>query len=791
MKTPLSVKPLVSSMLGCGFIIASPLVFADANTTSVTSTTNSSATSTVNVGEVNTNVKTNSYLGSAQAKTLTQKNNFRSGQSMVVLGKHQIAAAGPVAGSAQALSLVPGLSVASYGNTGASKNSISLNGLKQGWGGFTHGQKNGGTLSVTFDGVPMVDPSTGLWESPEVSQMGVIQGINVTYGPGDPQDRWYNNIGGQINFVPLQPTEKPGAKIKLTYGSYNQKNLFFDIRTGNIDGWSTVLAGGAGNGDSYRTSPVDGFSNPYYDYAWYLKTRKTFSNGDFSAGAYLSKGTAYRPVDVPVNNIGGVYVNGTSGQYYSQQSSGFYSALPYSEWYKQDSNTTWLLYSKLNVALDSTVGLHNMVWYRYGHRLHQHYYGPYIQGLNAADQEYEYNNPHDDVYGDKLWFSLNLPYNAVSFGGFFLNSRYNSRNQFYNPSLGGSIALPDGKYRNDVWNQTDLAAFLQDRISPISTLHITPGVRFINYQTSYTPGSNIPGATGTNQAILGASSKSFTKVEPSVNFNWNFLPGVALFASYAQAFKEPSVGGGGGLYQAIAPIYSLEKSADYNAGLKVHFKNAPYLHHAFATVSFYHLNYSDEFGTLYDAQGNFLGSSLADAIYQGVNISLEDNPIYALHLFANIGFEEAKYTHYSFTNKHGVPSSFSGLPVANVPDSTLDIGAYYKYFVSGILLKPSIWYQYNGAQNMYDNNIGAPSSLKIPAYGVLNLGFGTTIPTRGSFPMLKAVKLHLDVLNVADNHYNASEYISSGGLLGGNSAGEILAQPGAPMTIYGSISASF
>lgn len=773
------------ALLAAGVCVASPAFASD----SVTAATQSS----VSVGEVSANVQATNYLGSREAKTLTKKENFNSGQSIKVLGKQQIAAAGPVAGSAQALSYVPGLSVSSYGNTGATKNSISLNGLKQGWGGFTHGQKNGGTLSVTFDGVPMVNPSTGLWQSPEVSQMGMIQGIGVTYGPGNPEDRWYNNIGGQINFVPLQPTEKAGAAIKMSYGSYNQKNIFFDVRTGNIDGWSTILAGGAGSGDSYRTSSIDGFSNPSYDYAWYLKTRKTFSNGDFSVGAYLSKGSGYRPVDVPVNPISGVTVDGTpNGELFSQKTSGFYSSLPYNEWYKDDSNTTWLLYSKLNVALDKMVGVHNMVWFRHGQRLHYHYYGPYIQSLNNVNQEYEYNDPHDNVYGDKLWLSVNLPYNKVSFGGFFLNSHYNTKNQFYNTSDGGSIALPNYSYRNDVWNQTDLAAFLQDRISPLSTVHLTPGVRFINYQTYYTPGPDIPGATGTNQgAGQPSSSKSFTKVEPSVDFNWQPMHWMAVFANYAQAYKEPGVGGGGGLYQAVPPDYALEKSADYNAGVKFLFGRAKYLHHAFASASFYHLNYSDEYATLYNADGTFLGSSLADAIYQGVNISLEDDPIYNIHVFANLNFEEAKYSNYTFTNEKGVVTSFDGKPVANVPDSTINIGASYKYFLAGILMKPSIWYQYNGAQNMYDNNIGAPSAQKIPAYGVLNLGLESTIPTRGSSPYLKDVKLNLDILNLTNNHYNASEYISSGGLLGGDSAGQVLAQPGAPLTIYGSISVHF
>ena len=41
------------------------------------------------------------------------------------------------------------------------------------------------------------------------------------------------------------------------------------------------------------------------------------------------------------------------------------------------------------------------------------------------------------------------------------------------------------------------------------------------------------------------------------------------------------------------------------------------------------------------------------------------------------------------------------------------------------------------------------------------------------------------------NRYNEFQYITAGGLLGGNSAGQVLALPGAPLTVYGSIAVNF
>ncbi len=785
MDKKMPLRPLILALAGSGMILLSPAAFAGG----VTAATDSSAHSSVNVGQVNAAANSVSYLGSQEAQSLTQKSNFHSGQSIKVLGKHQMAAAGPVGGSAQALSYAPGVSVASYGYTGATKNTISINGIKQGWVSPSGGQVDDGSISVTFDGVPMVDPSTGLWESPQVPQTGILQGIGITYGPGNPLNRWYNNIGGQIDFVPLQPTAKPGASIKMSYGSYNTKNIVFNIRTGSVDGWSTILAGGAGSGDSYRQSP-DGFANPSYDYAWFLKTRKTFSNGDFSLGAYLAKGSGYRPVPIPLNPIAGVTMDGTpNSPLYSQATSGFYSSLPYGVWNKEDSNSTWLVYSKLNVALDRMVGAHNMVWYRYGQRLHVHYNN---YGLGNPGNLYEFNNPYDSVYGDKLWLSVKLPYNEVDLGGFFLKSRYNSRNAFYNSNAPyyGSLQVPNAHYRSDYWDQTDLAAFVQDRISPMDNLHITPGVRFINYQTNYYPAPATDFAQAyalypnNNQGVLPAANNSFTKVEPSVDFNWQPLKWLAVFASYAQAYKEPNVGGGGGLYQSTPAIYNLEKSADYNAGIKVHFNEGPYLRNFLLTASFYHLHYTNQYIPISDANGNYLGDGNGDSIYQGVNIAFTDDPLYNLHVFANLNFEKATFAHYV---NAGV--SYNGLPVSNVPDSTFNIGAAYNYFVSGIMLQPRLWYQYVGAQSLFSNLTGAPTNQQMPAYDTLNLGLDSTVPTHG-VPLLKDVKLGVDILNLTDNHYNAFEYITSGGLLGGG-AGQVLALPGAPLTVYGSITANF
>lgn len=74
-------------------------------------------------------------------------------------------------------------------------------------------------------------------------------------------DRLYTNVGGQVEFTPVQLTLDHHLSIAATDGPWGQQNFAFVGNTGNLKGWSTVLGGGVGRGDDFRVAP-DGFGNP-------------------------------------------------------------------------------------------------------------------------------------------------------------------------------------------------------------------------------------------------------------------------------------------------------------------------------------------------------------------------------------------------------------------------------------------------------------------------------------------------------------------------------------------------
>ncbi len=103
----------------------------------------------------------------------SQQQVFLSDQTVRVLDRKQMDVAGPVAGAAQIIALSPGANVSGYGNTGATKYTVTLNGINQGWGGYG-GFTGGGSLGITLDGVPIVDPATSLWQSPTLPETGHV-----------------------------------------------------------------------------------------------------------------------------------------------------------------------------------------------------------------------------------------------------------------------------------------------------------------------------------------------------------------------------------------------------------------------------------------------------------------------------------------------------------------------------------------------------------------------------------------------------------------------------------------
>ncbi len=744
----------------------------------------------------------------------TQQQIFESGQTTRVLDQSYQQLVGPMAGVAQVLQFTPGAVVNSYGNTGMSKATIGLDGLYQGWGGFG-GYTGNNTLMLEMDGIPLNNVATGLANTAQLPQMQMFQ-TEVTYGPGEAKDRWYDSLGGTINFVPVQPTKTMGGDVFASAGSFNTQNIYFDLRSGTYNGWSAVLAGGAGQGDSFRTS-VDGFNNPGTDYSLYGKVIKSFSTGDVSFGGYFGRAAEYRPNVIPTSPQAGIGLGGQNaaggaiGPLYSQQTSGYYSSLPFDTWNKFDVDQTWLVYAKQNLQLDDYVDLHNVLWYRDGERLHDKFYN-YVPALQNTGGIYEYNNPSSQTFGDKVDLTFKLPMNNVDVGGYYIYSKYNTQNSFWNPFLPlgttnimGSQAAPNANYRSDYFVYNDLALFLQDDFHPIQGLHITPGIRFVDFNAQYTMGAQQafplafqynPGGNQGLRAGIYANQQNRTGIEPSLDVNYEITPWFSVYGSYDEAYGAPNVGGGGGLFQKVDPTYyGLVLSQEAQIGFKAHVDNKPqyFLNNFLMQINYFHTRLADqEINVGVGNAGNFI-TAKGTSIYQGMNLYFEDKPIYNIHTFLDAAYIDSYYQSYNTQNVPGATGGFNynKLPVPYVPNVTLNIGADYAFNVyDKAVVTPTLWYSYTGSQSIFNNLTGAPSKQTMPGYGTINMSLDTKVPLQ-VLGKTRTVDLNLALLNMGGGKYNTYEYISSGGYFNTANGGYALAYPGAPFTAYGSIGISF
>lgn len=747
----------------------------------------------------------------------TREQVLDSDQSIRVLDRKQLDAAGPVAGGAQMISLTPGANVFGYGVSGSTKYTIQLNGINQGWGGQPTGFTAPGSLGITFDGIPIVDMSTDLWQSATMPQNLLMQNVDVTYGPGAPDQRFYTNVGGSVEFTPIQPTVSHHFSIAATYGLYGQENLAFVGNTGNFHGWSTVLGGGVGQGDDYRSAP-DGFNSSGSSGSIFGKTIREFSRGSFEFGAFYAKAGGFRPPSIPLTDQGVMLSRPDGSTYsYSQATCGFYCAPQRGEYNKYDTNEMGLVYARENLLLNNTTTLTNTTWFMHIRRFHHRTDDIFALGPQVD----EWNNPHSNAFGDKIRLQKVLPYNTVNFGVYLIHETYNSHNLFFDPAEGGNGATAtvnaNAKFRSGYFNQDDLAFFAQDDIHPIPQIHITPGVRVVGFTTFYAdnaqrdfnfapgvafnthcslfpsssdPYHNIFGTASTNatdQGSLCAEHASQNQVEPSIDAGVMPTSWLTLYGGYDVTYRAPSLGGGGGLFQKVDPaFYILAEGAYSHGGVKMHFRNAPALKNFILGVDYYHLDYTNQELDYGLANGEEITSG-GSSTYHGVNAFFDDDPMGNLHFFFNFSGEAANFTNYNAGNPGpclpGAPGCYNNLPVSYVPNVTLNTGVYYGVVNHNerTLFEPHFWLNYTGPQHIFNNNTGAPDTTTMPSYTTANAS--VTVP-------FKHFDFKMDMLNIFNAKANTYEYITSGGYFS-DTPGTINAYPGAPFTAYGTIAYSF
>ncbi|MHB1203435.1 MAG: TonB-dependent receptor, partial [Acidithiobacillus sp.] len=177
------------------------------------------------------------------------------------------------------------------------------------------------------------------------------------------------------------------------------------------------------------------------------------------------------------------------------------------------------------------------------------------------------------------------------------------------------------------------------------------------------------------------------------------------------------------------------------------------------------------------------------ATLNGVNMALQADIDDHWSTFVNTSVLHGYYNQYFSTTTN---QSYNGYPVTNSPYFTLSSGIKYRTYIGGMELGADLWDQYYGHSYLFDNNVGAPTRQTNPGYNLVNLSLSMhTTALNGYVPGLKAATVSVYLSNLLGRKYNATEYVSAGGYFNGNSAGAILANPGAPRTFFVNASLTF
>ncbi len=721
--------------------------------------------------------------------------------------------AGPFGSAAQALTAAPGVFVYGYGGVAATARSeVVVRGIKGGWASVNGDILRNG-ITFLFDGIPMnnLTAGNGQWQTTQIPITDMISDIKVDYGPGAPSNRWYDSLGGTVNYIPVQPKETPGASIAFgeDYGSYNTSLTHFIANSGLVKGWSSLLAAGYANNNTFRvgTTGIPTFNAPSSGYSTFFKTEHQLPNGNLSFGFYHGRNTEFRPNFLPLvpitpasnNNYGdavtttGIYGPDAQGnsttapqgsQYYSQATSGFYSSLAHDTWYKHIKTQSDIVYTKLQLALSPKLSFNTEEWYRHGYRLHDrvvNFYGP-----NSATS-HEIYDPTSNTVGDDTSLALQLPHDVVTLGGYWMHQGYNNPVGLFNPSQGTSFANP--AFFNEDHLDNDFGfLYLQDRIALLhDKLIVTPGAaeqlfrtHYYNVSTASFPQANP--ANAPNEAP--ATHKNFLVFSPSVGAQYLVSDWLTVHGNFAISYENPtdaSFGAGRPTIGVNLATLKPVKSMNSEGGFLVTKCPFAIVHSCSLDATYFSDKLTDETVITQTSNLNVPAViALASAMYNGVSINFDEAPSRLLQVHGNAIIQHDYLLHYV---PNGSSTDYRGYPVSSSPRYTTNLGltsavdaVHHKVQVT-----PGLWWQYVGQRYLFSNVTSAPTQQTTPGYGVVNFNMdGSLNSLLPEWFAKKPVKLSFGLENLLNKEYNPTAYITSGGYFGTSFGGYTLVDPGAP-----------
>jgi len=322
----------------------------------------------------------------------------------------------------------------------------------------------------------------------------------------------------------------------------------------------------------------------------------------------------------------------------------------------------------------------------------------------SADEDYSPANvaATTDATEETRHFSQELRYASPTGGSFdyliglyYLDQRVvgSSAATVFAKALNPSApAVFVGANHNAVVKTQTYAAFLHANYRFTDALELTVGARLTHEKKSLDYAIADTSTLFTNGTLK--DKRTATDFSPTVSLNYKFSDDVMGYVRYARGFKA---GGWNTDFVRSLPDMDFgdESVNAYEAGLKSELFDRRLRLNLAAYVS-KHKNYQVfSFVTLANGGTAINVSNAGKLTSKGFEVEVEANPIRWLTLFANYGYNDAKFD--SFVNGGGPGVNFDGNRPAEAPRHNLNLGASANFEVGSARLTIQGDYNYRSA----------------------------------------------------------------------------------------------
>lgn len=557
-------------------------------------------------------------------------------------------------------------------------------------------------VATYIDGVNQFSLDTYMAQLFDVERIEVLRGPQGTlYGR--------NAMGGVINIITKQPTNKTSGFAEVNIGSYGQQRYSVGVRTPLVKDKLFL-------GASAMYDRTDGFYT------------NTYNNSSFDKG-YSFAGNYY--LTYVINPAWSVTLN---AKHHARRNNGaFPLAYEGEEPYTVNQNaTTEIVDNVFNSSFKinhtgSSINFSSLTTYQSNYR----YYEDPIDGdFSPIDGVTVFNNfGHDwntvKVVTEELKFSSP----STSSGplkwtaGTYLFWQDNPVKQFTNFGADGDEvgAYPDTYiYTSSTAKNEGIAFFGQATYSVSEQFDITAGLRY-DYERKklralselYSNDAPDPLMTFQQDSSATTSYKAFS---PKVSLTYHLSSGQHLFATYSRGFRT------GGLTQpASDPSQGVlyEYKPEYSNNFEVGIKNALLDNRLQLNVSAFYVKVDDaQVPTLVLPQAITVTRNAGELTSKGVELEVSAVPVNGLQVDYNFGYTDATYNtlNLSGDDKKGNRQIFT-------PKVTSMLAAQYSYSIGakGLKLVARGEWMYLGEQ-YFD----LANTIKQSPYGLINARAGVS-----------------------------------------------------------------